>query len=251
MVGWLRDEQLGPATDPATALTTLRGTQAALFLRGILLRWESAALGSDPARRLAGDLTPVVARALTAMGRTDHAAEAALSLHLNEPPRYFGCFCCGDLLEDGSRLSGPEDHHHRRPSDRPEMNARPGPAGRPREVCCEGSTRLPAVAQPILAAHLAYRRSQGAQDGDPLFVHPERAGHSPAAVLREAVIRVCQRLHLDPPWLHRSPCEYGADVGLVRWVPGWMNERGLFLFQLDPAVAARVPAPRLGGDDGR
>lgn len=39
LVAWLRDEQLGAAPDPATALITLRAIQATLFLLGILLRW--------------------------------------------------------------------------------------------------------------------------------------------------------------------------------------------------------------------
>jgi hypothetical protein len=35
---WLRDVQRGPRTHPGTALINLRGTEAALFIRGVLLR---------------------------------------------------------------------------------------------------------------------------------------------------------------------------------------------------------------------
>jgi hypothetical protein len=73
--------QLAAATSPADALITLRATQAALFVRGMLLRWNTAALGPEPARRLLGELTTGRAAALSAFARTDHA-RPILTAHL-------------------------------------------------------------------------------------------------------------------------------------------------------------------------
>ena len=102
---------------------------------------------------------------------------------------------------------------------------------------------IPEPARPIIAAHLAYRRVQGAQDTDPYFVHREVPGRAPTAVLRIAAQRACQRLHLNPPWLHRDPCRYGADIGLTPRTRGWLVERGLSLARpraLSGAVLSRV-----------
>ena len=51
--------------------------------------------------------------------------------------------------------------------------------------------------------------------------------------MREAIIRTCERLNLNPSWLHRDVCRYGADIGLQHRVHGWLTERGLSLHPLD------------------
>jgi hypothetical protein len=102
LAAWLRDEQLGPHHHSGRALITLRATQAALFVGGVLLRWNPATLGPTPADRLCGTID---ARhrphALYAGARTGHAAITALSLHLNQPPLYFDCWRLGDVAAAG------------------------------------------------------------------------------------------------------------------------------------------------------
>ncbi len=158
---WLRDEQLAEVPSAAEALIRLRATQAALFVRGLLLRWNTAALGPDPARRLPGDLTAARAAALGAFTRTDHAAAAALSLHLNLGPNGFGCWRCGDVSPDGAIVEPPAEHG-------PHPGQRPADA----ELPCTGLITVPAHARGLVAAHLAYRRGAGARDHDPFFIHP-------------------------------------------------------------------------------
>ncbi|SDT77661.1 hypothetical protein [Actinoplanes derwentensis] len=36
-------------------------------------------------------------------------------------------------------------------------------------------------------------------------------------------------IHVNPPWLHRDPCKYSADIGLTPRTHGWLIERGLAL----------------------
>jgi hypothetical protein len=247
---WLRDEQLGPAESSPAALITLRAIQAALFLRGILLRWDVTTLGPEPEKRLPGELTEQVCQALSSMARTDHAAATALSLHLNQGPILFGCWRCGDVAPDGSTISPPALHHHTEPVRRGSKYA-PGVFGVTdpvrtfglTEPACQRTIRVPAHAQPLIAAHRAYRCFQQADDSDPFFIHPTVSPEelSPRGVLREGVIRTCARLRLNPPWMHRAPCRDGADVGLQPRAEGWMLERALSVHVLDPTIVAHVP----------
>lgn len=242
LYSWLRDVQLGPASDPATALITLRATQAALFGHAILLRWSPDTLGPDPAGRLPGNLTRQVTAALNAGAHTSTAAAAALALHLNQGPAYLTCLRVGDVADDGSRLAGPPtgpDHHHG--LAHPVLNA-DSPSGIA-ERACAGTILIPAHARAIIAAHLAYRRGQGASDDDPYFAHRRTPGHDPTAQLRHELQRASQQLHLNPPWLHPDPCKYGADIGLTARTHGWLIERRLTLAQLD-RYAAHRPAYR-------
>ncbi|MEV5554693.1 hypothetical protein AB0L44_13640 [Nonomuraea wenchangensis] len=62
----------------------------------------------------------------------------------------------------------------------------------------------------------------------------------------ERTIRTCGRLNLNPPWLHRDPCKYGADVGLTPRSYGWLNERALVLRQLDRDLIAQLTFPPVG-----
>jgi hypothetical protein len=167
------------------------------FLSGLLLRWQPGALGPAPFRRLPADLTAGVAAALTGMRRADEAAATALSLHLNQPPRHFACWSCGDVAADGSTLSAPAGHHDEL-SGGPDIERATGTAQVLEPLCCETPVVVHGCGRPIVAAHLAFRRDQAAVDRDPLFVHPIRPGRAPSSVLREAVIRVCGRLGLDP-----------------------------------------------------
>jgi len=243
LLGWLRDVQLGPAPDAATALITLRATQAALFGYAILLRGTPDALGPDPAGRLLGDLTPRIAATLALGGRTDTAAATVLSLHLNHAPTRLHCFQVGDIAADGATVSPPPtsaQHHHGLAHAPLDQNS---PSGI-RERSCAGTIVIPEPARPIIAAHLAFRRLQGAQDTDPYFVHSRVPGRDPTAMLRIAAQNAFQRLHLNPPWLHRDPCRYGADIGLTPRTKGWLVERSLSLAQLDRYTAARRPAYR-------
>lgn len=243
LTGWLRDEMLGPAPCPEAALVQLRATQAALFTRGILLRWDAAALGPDPAQRLPGDLTADRAIVLGAVCcRTDTAAVTALCLHLNHGTADFEHLSISDVAPDGSALL-------RHQADDP-GRTRTGQASGPRHGAtltgpADGDpVKIPACARPILAAHLAYRRSQGAVGSDPYFAHLRDPGsRSPQRVLHNAVTRICHAIGYDMPWMHSGDCNcrYGVGTGLAAREPAWLAERGLSLYRIDPAISDRVP----------
>ncbi|GAA4609706.1 hypothetical protein BJY16_007462 [Actinoplanes octamycinicus] len=219
LTGWLRDEQLGPATDASAALIRLRGTQAALFLHGVLLRWTPDALGADPAARLLGNLTPSATLAITTMARTDHAAAAVLTLHLNHAPASFADLRCSDVTTDGYiNFTG--------------RRSLPGIG--------TGPIAVPSYARNVLASHLAYRHRQRATIRDRFFLHTRIPERDPGAELREATIRTCERINRPAPWLHRNPCRHGTDQGMHPRTEGWLTERGLTLHQLDRDVVARV-----------
>ncbi|MGW3353046.1 hypothetical protein ACWDA3_57985 [Nonomuraea rubra] len=250
LIGWLRGTHLGPTAEPAAALIVLRATQAALFRHAILLRWTPATLGPAPAARLPGDLTPARARDLAALAPTDHVAATTLSLHLNLPPTHFGCFRYGDLAADASHLATPPPHSHPPP---PQSKLFYAPNDAPTtltvaegELACQGPILIPPHARHLLAAHQALRRRQNAGDDEPLFLNDHDPARSPAAILHERTIRTCRRLNLNPPWLHRDPCKYGADVGLTPRSYGWLTERALVLRQLDRDLIARLTSPPVG-----
>ncbi|MFF5205854.1 hypothetical protein [Streptosporangium sp. NPDC000396] len=251
LTGWLRDTHLGPATEPALALIVLRATQAALFRHAIFLRWNPATLGPAPAARLPGDLTPARARDLAALAPTDHVAATALSLHLNLPPTHFGCFRHGDLAADASLLTAPPPHSHP-PPPQAKLFYAPNGALTPLSVaegelaCCQGPILIPPHARHLLAAHQALRRHQNADADEPLFLNDHDPARTPATVLLQRTIRTCDRLNLNPPWLHRGPCKYGADVGLAPRSYGWLHERALVLRQLDRDLIARLTFPPVG-----
>lgn len=228
---WLRDEQFATVPTATEALVTLRATQAALFVCGMLLRWNTAALGTQPARRLLGDLTPGRAAALCAFARTDHTAAAALSLHLNLGPVGFGCWRWGNATPDGAGIEAPREH-----------GPHPGERTAEAELPCDGPLTLPAYARPILAAHLAYRRAAGARDRHPLFVHPTDPAQPVHHGLRTAIQRINERINLNPPWMHRSPCRWGADIGLHPRSPSWLTERGLSLHLVDAPFHLQTPS---------
>lgn len=240
LTGWLRDDMLGPAPCPAAALVRLRAVQAALFTRGVLLRWDAAALGPGPAGRLNGDLTPGRAAMLAGIGvRPDRHRSRGRAVPSPQPPRH------------PLRAADP----HRRRAGRLSAAAGPSPPARYRgtgrrsrdgtalaELACGDLVRVPACARPILAAHLAYRRGQGAADGDPYFISPRGpGGGSPERMLNNAVTRTCRAIGYDPPWLHGNDCRYGADIGLTAREPGWLAGRGLSPHRIDPAISDRVP----------
>ena len=238
---WLRDSQLGPHADPGTALITLRATQAALFIHGVLLRWDPATLGPEPAARLCGTID--VRRAphdLYAGATTAAAAITALSLHLNQPPHYFGCWRVRHAAVDGATLTAPAggDHRHDVPAylHHDERRAAIETSSGVEEIPCAHTVALPEPMQVILAAHRAYRLLQGATEHDPLFDQGQ-------AGMRETAWRTATHLHRVPPWLHRDPCRYGGDIGLRRRVFGWLVERGLSVHLLDADVAAQLHHP--------
>jgi hypothetical protein len=237
-------EQLAGTRPAAEALIRLRAIQAALFTSGILLRWDTRELGTDPAARLRGDLTPQVSAGLMTMARTDHAALTALALHLNQGPHYFACWTLTDLTEDGAVLHPPGRHQHNPPKwmSYPIYQAEHAHRVGVTEIPCTAPIVIPEHARPILAAHRAYRMNRTGTDGWHLFpIAPDAHMPRPATgALREAIIRTCEWLNLDPPWMHRDPCRHGADRGVRPRLHGWLAERGLSLHQLDPVLVAHL-----------
>jgi hypothetical protein len=215
-----------------------------LFTSGILLRWDIQELGTDAAARLRGDLTPHVSAGLMTMARTDHAALTALALHLNQGPHYFTCWTLTDLTEDGAVLHEPARHQHNPPKwmSYPNYQAERAHRVGVAEIPCTAPIVIPEHARPIFAAHRAYRLGRTRPDGWHLFpTSPDASKARPATgALREAIIRTCDWLNLDPPWVHRDPCRHGADAGLRPRMHGWLAERGLSLHQLDPVLVAHL-----------
>ncbi|MBO3742207.1 hypothetical protein [Actinoplanes flavus] len=241
LAAWLRDVHLGPHPAPL-ALLRLRATQAALFGHGLLLRWNPARLGPDPAGRLPGTLTEQTVTNLTALPRTDHAAVTALSLHLNKGAAYLNCWQIGDLSDDADMLHPRPSHVHRHPvyASEPVYQDELADVGVDEQPCTQ-PVILPPYTRPILAAHRAYRLAEGATPADDLFWYLTASRTRPdSAILREAVILSCRRLNLDPPWMHRSPCRNGADTGLRPRIHGWLAERGLTLHELDRDLAQQI-----------
>ena len=202
-----------------------------MLRHGLLLAWNPGPLGPDPNARLRGDLTRLRANALYALGRTEHAAATALSLHLNHPPTVFGCWRCGDIAPDGSTLRG-GPHRHR-------LGNWAGDAGA--NDPCATTVRVPEPARRLLVAHLAYRRIQGASTDDPFFINTRDPGRSPASMLRSRASATCRRLNVNAPWLHTHTCRFGADIGLTRRSYGWLQERGLSLHHLTPGIPDSPP----------
>lgn len=247
LAAWLRDVQLGPHTHPGTALITLRATQAALFIRGVLLRWNPTPLGPDPAGRLCGTIDARhCPHHLYAGAKTAPAAITVLSLHLNQPPLYFNCWRIHHAARDGATLSAPgATHHHHVPQylGYPDYRAAIAAGSGVEEIACAHTIRLPEPVRVILAAHRAYRLLQGASEVDPLFVAPRTGEQATYAGMRQTAIRTAERLHRSPPWLHRDPCRFGADIGLRDRVFGWLVERGLSVHLLDAELADRLHHP--------
>ncbi|MES9604027.1 MULTISPECIES: hypothetical protein [Actinomadura] len=218
VTGWLRDHAVGPAPTPHAALIRLRAVQAALLVRGILLRWQPDALGPDPARRLPGDLTERIAARLHTIARTDAVAATALSLHLNHTSYRFGELRIEDIAPDGSKIRGPGVGRHPvqrlyRPLNGYDTARSRAEDNAWRELAGPQPIAFPHHARALLTAHLAYRCGEGAADHDPLFAHPDH--RNPATMLREAIRRTCRTLGLDPPWMHPRNCINGMDVGQV------------------------------------
>lgn len=227
LAAWLRDTHLGPCPDPGTALITLRATQAALFCRGVLLRWDPAALGADPAARLRGTVDPRHRpHTLYAWAKTAGAAITVLSLHLNRPPLYFNCWRLRHAAVNGVTAPDTGAHHHQVPQylRYPDYQTAIDTTSGAEEIACAHAIELPEPARVILAAHRAYRLIQGAGDADPLFVAPRTGEQASYAAMRQTAIRTAGRLRIMPPWLHPDPCRYGADIGLRHACSdGWLT----------------------------
>ncbi|MFC7934169.1 ATP-binding protein [Streptomyces cinereoruber] len=248
----LRDHRIGPAPDQAHALARLRGIQTALFFRGYLLRWQYETLGAGPTTRLLSQLTARACDKLRAAATIEDAAATALSIHLSHGPTGLGLITCGNTAPDGHAIHLPvtgspyiseetrfltvpwkwRSHRHR-PIELSALDVL--------HLESDDPVLLPEHAAPLVAAHLAYRRQQGATDSDPLFVHPDSPGvKSPEPGLREAVLRTCHRIHLNPAWLHRSHCRHGDEDQRDAQQAGWMHHRGLDLIPLSDHVRSRL-----------
>ncbi|MGO4456587.1 hypothetical protein AB4039_04555 [Streptomyces sp. M-16] len=248
---YLRDHRLGPAPDQAHALVRLRAVQVALFLRGYLLRWQMETLGAAPTTRLLSHLTPRTCDKLRTAATPEAAAATALSIHLSHGPTGFGLITCGNTAPDGSTLHLPPAGNPHLAEETRFLTApwkwkphRFAPGLTALDVLhlqAASPVLLPGHAASLVAAHLAYRRSQGATDTDPLFLHDKHPGNkSPEPHLREAIIRTCHRIHFNPAWLHRSHCRHGDETARDAQAAGWMHYRGLDLTALSDDLRSRL-----------
>ncbi|MFE4957965.1 hypothetical protein ACFRCW_28835 [Streptomyces sp. NPDC056653] len=181
----LRDHRIGPAPDQAHALTRLRGIQTALFFRGYLLRWQMETLGATT--RLLSQLDPRTCDKIRAAATIEDAAATALSIHLSHGPTGLGLITCGNTAPDGSSVHLPvtgspyisEETRYLRVPWRYKTHRHATVELTALQVLhleSEDPVTLPEHAAPLPAAHLAYRRHQGAADADSLFIHPDSPG---------------------------------------------------------------------------
>ncbi|MER6604185.1 hypothetical protein ACFWRZ_31970 [Streptomyces rubiginosohelvolus] len=227
---YLRDERLGPAAGGRLALIRLRAIQASLFTRGVLLRWQSAALGPACADKLTTWLTPGICRALRATVSTHAAAVTVLSLHLTAAPDRFSHLLCRNIDEAARYLYLPTftDHalylradwaHHLDRRDDDEC---------PSYAHTTGKTPLPPYAADIVAAHLAHRRADGAGTRRRFFADPKNPElDATDRALTEMVLRTCRRIGFDPIWLHRGHCEVAQLGSGPAPLTDWMTARRL------------------------
>ncbi|MFJ4741107.1 hypothetical protein [Streptomyces sp. NPDC088775] len=227
---YLRDERLGPAASPRLALIRLRAIQAALLTRGVLLRWQSAALGPAAPDRLTTWLTPGICRTLRATVSTHAAAVTVLSLHLTAAPDRFAHLLCRNVDEAGRYLYLPTfadaavylrtDWAH--DLDRRDEDECPSYAH------TTGKSLLPPYAADIIAAHLAHRRADGAGTRRRFFADPKNPDlDATDRALTEAVLRTCRRIGVDPLWLHRGSCLTGQLGAGPAPLTDWMAARRL------------------------
>ncbi|MEV6682144.1 hypothetical protein AB0N09_35585 [Streptomyces erythrochromogenes] len=227
---YLRDERLGTAASPRLALIRLRAIQAALLTRGVLLRWQPAALGPAAPERLTTWLTPGICRALRATVSTHAAAVTVLSLHLTAAPDRFSHLLCRNIDEHGRYLYLPTLAEHASylradwalQLDRRDENESPSYAH------TTGKTLLPPYAADLLAAHLAHRRADGAGTRRRFFADPtDPELEASDRALTEVVLRTCRRIGLDPIWMHRGSCQATQLGAGPAPLTDWMAARRL------------------------
>ncbi|MFI9060138.1 hypothetical protein ACIGXQ_37415 [Streptomyces anulatus] len=225
---YLRDERLGPAAGGRLALIRLRAIQASLLTRGILLRWQSAALGPAAADQLTTWLTPGICQALRATVSTHAAAATVLSLHLAAAPDHLSHLLCRNIDEHGRYLYLPThpdaatflraDWAHE--ADRRTEDETPGYGH------TTGKTPLPQYAAELLAAHLAHRRADGSGTRRRYFADPKNpALDASDRSLVETIQRTCRRIGVNPFWLHRGMCEVAGIGAGPAPLTAWMAAR--------------------------
>lgn len=253
LAAWLRDDILGPAEDGMHALIRLRAVQAAMFLQGVLLRWNPTPLARCPPSNCPAP-SPTGSRTGCRPCAAPNSPPPPLSLHLNHGPTYFEPLRCGDISADGSTITTPDhiDDYDLLPgTPRRGTWHRTFPVIRvrflqdaKRELSTGTPIRLPAAAAWLFTAHLAHRRLQGANDDVPFFAHPRERHRSPTAGPAQGIRRTCETLQMPtPPWLHSGDCKFGADRGLIQRTQGWLTERCLTVHLLDPTGLPHVEHP--------
>ncbi|MDQ0935132.1 hypothetical protein [Streptomyces turgidiscabies] len=239
---YLRDERLGTAASGRLALIRLRAIQAALLTRGVLLRWQSAALGPAAPDRLTTWLTPGICRALRATVSTHAAAVTVLSLHLTAAPDRFVHLLCRNVDEAGRYLYLPTfaDHAVYLRADWAHQLDRRDEDECPSYAHTTGKTTLPPYAADIIAAHLAHRRADGAGTRRRFFADPKNPElEASDRALTEVVLRTCRRIGVDPLWLHRGSCQGGTQLGSgPAPITDWMAARRLDVELLSDQGAA-------------
>lgn len=227
---YLRDERIGTAASPRLALIRLRAIQAALLTRGVLLRWQPAALGPAAPDRLTTWLTPGTCRALRATVSTHAAAVTVLSLHLTAAPDRFSHLLCRNVDEQGQYLYLPTfaDAALYLRADWAHQLDRRHEDECPSYGHTTGKTLLPPYAADIIAAHLAHRRADGAGTRRRFFADPKDPTLDASdRALTETVLRTCRRIGFDPIWLHRGHCEVAQLGSGPAPLTDWMTARRL------------------------
>ncbi|MFF9432041.1 hypothetical protein [Streptomyces sp. NPDC014746] len=227
---YLRDERLGTAASGRLALIRLRAIQAALLTRGVLLRWQPAALGPAAPDKLTTWLTPGICRALRATVSTHAAAATVLSLHLTAAPDRFAHLLCRNVDEAGHYLYLPTfaDHAIYLRADWAHQLDRHDEDECPSYAHTTGKTLLPPYAANIIAAHLAHRRADGAGTRRRFFADPKNPElEATDRALTEVVLRTCRRIGVDPLWLHRGLCQGTQLGGGPAPLTDWMTARRL------------------------
>ncbi|GHH54779.1 hypothetical protein [Streptomyces candidus] len=227
---YLRDERLGPAASGRLALIRLRAIQASLFIQGVLLRWQSRALGPAAADQLTTWLTPGICRALRATVSTHAAAVTVISLHLTAAPDRFSHLLCRNLDEHGHYLylpTFPDAAAYLRADWAHEIDRRHQDES-PSYAHTTGKTPLPPYAAELLAAHLAHRRADGSGTRRRYFADPKNPTLDASdRALVETIGRTCRRIGVNPFWLHRGMCEVAGIGAGPAPLTDWMAARRL------------------------
>lgn len=232
-IAYLRDEVLPGVADPEQALVRVRAAQAALLPAGLLITHDPTHHGVDTIPQLGAALTAPLCQALNSSHYTAGPALLALALHLNHDPGHLEVVRCRDVAVDGSTITlTPYDYAPGRRSPYA-VEVRSDQAAL--AELAYAPVRLPAFAQPLLAAHRAYRIATGVRTTAPLFpTAADGKKATTAAALRATARAQAQDVKVHTPWI-KTPGALPAPQST------WAGRRALAIHVL---IQAPVPAGR-------
>jgi hypothetical protein len=190
------------STSPQETLVRLRGAQAALFMRGILLTVQPGPSGMARLADLHTRLDPTVIARLRGLCTPRSAAALTLALATELPPSALADLDVSDVADDGSAV---------------------------RRAAAQ--LAVPTPAHPLIRAHLLERTAEHAEPPSPLFTSRE-GGRITGPTMHGLLQRLATRTAVAIPAPSRRP-SYTAP-----W-QDWMVRRGLAITDLGPPSPRR------------